>query len=271
MPELPEVETVVRDLRALIVGQSLTGLRVGKRKLRHPWKPNWSRQIVGRRIEAIRRRGKWIIVDLDDGSHLLVHLGMTGRFTVEDSRTRLAPHTHLVFKLDSGVTLRFRDVRRFGSVRHCATTALLISGLEPKLGPEPWDLTPKEWLASLKATRRSLKAILLDQSVVAGVGNIYADEALFAARLPPTQLGHHTTATQAQRLRLAIIQVLEQAIVARGSSVRDYVGGNGQSGGFQARHAVYGRTGQECVRCGAEIRVLRLAGRSTHYCPACQR
>ncbi len=271
MPELPEVETVVRDLRPRLVGRTLTGLRVGKRKLRHSWKPGWTKLVAGRRVAGLRRRGKWIIVDFDNGTHLLVHLGMTGRFTVELETAEIAPHTHLIFSLDVGGHLRFRDVRRFGSVRFCAKSADLERELDPKLGPEPWALQPAEFRASLKATRRSLKAVLLDQSVVAGVGNIYADEALFAAKLPPTQLGCQTTPAQAERLRHAMIQVLEKAIQARGSTVRTYVGGNGEKGGYQRALAVYGRAGKECPRCGAPIRSIRLAGRSTHFCPACQR
>jgi formamidopyrimidine-DNA glycosylase len=270
MPELPEVETVVRDLRPLVVGKRIASVRVGKRKLRHPWKPGWTKRVTGRTVAGLRRRGKWIIIDLDDASHLLAHLGMTGRFTVESPEAKTAAHTHLIFTLDSGAQLRFRDVRRFGSVRHCATSAELERDLGSKLGPEPWKLTSTAWLASLKATSRCLKAVLLDQNIVAGVGNIYADEALFVARLAPTQRGRRTSQQQAEQLRLAIVAVLERAIGARGTTFRDYVGGNGQTGGFQHALAVYGRAGEVCRECGATIRVMRLAGRSTHYCPNCQ-
>jgi len=270
MPELPEVETVVRDLQPLLVSKCIVSMRVGKHKLRHPWKPRWTKRVTGRKVAALRRRGKWIIIDLDNDSHLLAHLGMTGRFTVEPPEAKTGAHTHLIFTLDSGAQLRFRDVRRFGSVRHCATSTELERELASKLGPEPWELTPDRWLASLKATSRCLKAVLLDQHIVAGVGNIYADEALFAARLAPRQRGRRTSPEQAEQLRLAIVAVLDRAIAARGTTFRDYVGGNGQAGGFQHALAVYGRASEACRECGNEIRLTRLAGRSTHYCPNCQ-
>src|SRR5260370_2822232 len=142
MPELPEVETVVRDLRPLLVGKRIAGLRVGRRKLRHAWKPGWTKRVRDRAIFALRRRGKWIIIDLDDASHLLVHLGMTGRFTVNLAVAEIEAHTHLIFLLDAGTQLRFCDVRRFGSVRQFATTAELENQFGPKLGPEPCAVPP---------------------------------------------------------------------------------------------------------------------------------
>jgi formamidopyrimidine-DNA glycosylase len=181
-------------------------------------------------------------------------------------------HTHLVLDLDDGkAQLRFRDVRRFG----CALVLERASDLEDffldrQLGPEPFDLLKDAWRSELGATRRCLKAALLDQQLVAGVGNIYADEALFEARLPPTQLGCDTSPEQADRLRRAIVKVLSRAIEQRGSSIRDYLDGNGQAGGYQREFRVYDRTGEPCSRCRAPIERIRLAGRSTHYCPSCQ-
>ncbi|HEV3144034.1 MAG TPA: bifunctional DNA-formamidopyrimidine glycosylase/DNA-(apurinic or apyrimidinic site) lyase [Gemmataceae bacterium] len=272
MPELPEVETVVRDLRPLLCGQRLIAVHTSRRKLRQPWKRAWQSHVLGKRVEAVRRRGKWIIVDLEQSSHLLVHLGMTGRFTVVESQTPKAAHTHVIFRLNDGEReLRFADIRRFGSVRYCANPDELDRLLGSKLGPEPWEMDPNDFYQRLRSSRRCLKAILLDQSVIAGVGNIYADESLFVARLSPKQLGARSTRAQTDRLLRAITEVLNQAIRYRGSSIRDYVGGNGEQGQYQNEFQVYGRAGEPCPNCGRAIACIRLAGRATHFCPRCQR
>ncbi len=270
MPELPEVETVVRDLQPMLTGRVLLALRRGKRKLRRPWKPAWDALLTGRRVEAVRRRGKWIVLDLDS-RHLVIHLGMTGQLTVTDAVTIEEDHTHLIFTLDDGRHLRFRDIRRFGSVTLFEdANALQTFFEEALLGPEPWDLKRIDWRKRLNASKRSLKAMLLDQRLVAGVGNIYADEALFEARLHPTLTGKSLSGAEAERLRKAILVVLERAIERRGSTISDYRDGSGARGGYQKEFRVYGRTGKPCVRCNTPIEWLRLAGRSTHYCPRCQ-
>jgi formamidopyrimidine-DNA glycosylase len=272
MPELPEVETIVRDLRPLLGGKRIAAVRAGKHRLRTPWRASWTRHVVGRLVMALRRRGKWIVAELDDGSQLLFHLGMTGQLTVRPATIAAERHTHFVFVLDDGQRqLRFRDVRRFGSVRYLRARADLEREFEGRLGPEPWDLKATSWHISWRRSRRCLKAILLDQTTVAGVGNIYADEALFAARLSPRQTGRTTTLEQAERLRAAILEVLERAIAGRGTSFSDYVGGSGLRGDFQERLQVYGRAGLPCYECRRAIACIRLAGRSTHYCPGCQR
>ena len=273
MPELPEVETVVRDLRPRLVGRRVTGVWAGRLALRKRWDARWKKRLIGRRVEAIRRRGKWIVVEMDAGDRLLIHLGMTGQLTVKPADTPKEDHTHLIFDLDDGVDhLRFRDVRRFGS----ATLFKAEEDVEAffraaELGPEPFGLDPAYWRDRLAATARCLKAVLLDQRVVAGVGNIYADEALFEARLHPAWIASALDARAADRMRRAVEAVLKRAIGRRGSSIRDYVGGNGQAGEMQNEFRVYGRTGEPCLRCGAPIERVRLAGRSTHFCPACQK
>jgi formamidopyrimidine-DNA glycosylase len=269
VPELPEVETVARDLRPHLVGRRLVAVTAGDRPLRRAWAPAWADRLRGRRVRAVRRRGKWLLIDLDAGL-LVVHLGMTGQLTTGPADRPLADHTHLRVALDDGTELRFRDVRRFGSVTLFDDAAALDEFLDGRLGPEPWDLDPRDWRAALAGTGRSLKAVLLDQRVVAGVGNIYADEALFAARLPPTLRGRDVTPAQAERLRKAIPTVLESAIRRRGSSIRTYVGGSGLRGSYQEEFRVYGRTGAPCRRCRTPVARVRLAGRSTHYCPKCQ-
>lgn len=273
MPELPEVETVVRDLRPYLTGACITSMRASAKPLRKPWKPAWNRQVRQHRISSIRRRGKWIVIDLDNAGRLVIHLGMTGQLTVVARGHPHEAHTHLVFDLDDGSRqLRFRDIRRFGSATWFADEAALECFFQASgLGPEPFTLEPAYWRQQLQCTNRCLKAVLLDQQVAAGVGNIYADEALFEARLHPARLASELSAAEAGRLRKAIAVVLTRAIERRGSSIRNYVGGSGLKGEYQNEFRAYGRTGQPCTRCGTPIVRVRLAGRSTHYCPRCQR
>ncbi len=273
MPELPEVETVVRELRPLLVGRRLgTVRRPTGQSLRRPWLPAWDRALAGQIVWAVTRRGKWIVCALEGEDSLVFHLGMTGRLTVAPAGAPTEPHTHLVIDLDGGEQqLRFRDVRRFGSatlVRSAAKLAELFDAAG--LGPEPFELARADWARRLAGTTRAVKAVLLDQQVVAGVGNIYADEALFEARVHPARPADRLSAPEAERLRKAVVTVLRRAIDRRGSTIRDYVGGSGQPGGYQDEFRAYGRTGEPCRRCRAEIVRVRLAGRSTHFCPRCQ-
>lgn len=280
MPELPEVETVARDLRPLVVGRAITGVRQSKKKLRRAWKHAWNAKVIGSRIEAVRRRGKWILIDLEDrrakprGSQaeplLRVHLGMTGQFTVAPAGTPEPDHLHVVFSLDDGTELRLRDSRRFGSAEYFPDRAAVEAEMNAELGPEPFGIDPNYFREKVRGTSRNLKALLLDQKAVAGVGNIYADEALFHAKLHPGRLGKSLSSEECDRLREAIEAVMTKAIESRGSTIRDYVGGSGLRGGFQKQFAVYGRTSEPCPACGTPIKSARFAGRSSHYCPACQ-
>ena len=270
MPELPEVETVVRDLRSLLVGRTFAGIEVSRKALRRKWSRSWVATLLGQRVDGIHRRGKWILIDLGE-PWLLVHLGMTGQFTIAGADLPRETHTHIVFTLDDANELRFRDIRRFGSVTlYSARAKLDAFFVQNGLGPEPFDLDGTYWRQSLQNTKRSLKAILLDQTIVAGVGNIYADEALFEAKLHPTKLGMELTPRQAHMLQHSLVAVLRRAIERRGSSIRDYVGGSGLKGHFQHEFRVYGQAGEPCSRCRAAIEKMTLAGRSTHFCPKCQ-
>jgi formamidopyrimidine-DNA glycosylase len=272
VPELPEVETVVRDLRPHLTGAVIAAVQVSSKSLRRPWQPEWSARLVGRQIKSVERRGKWIVLNLDRDGHLVIHLGMTGQLRVHPASESVRDHTHLILTLDRGRHLRFRDVRRFGSAILFTDTATLGRFFEQSgLGPEPFGLKPAYFRKALSRTSRCLKAVLLDQRVVAGVGNIYADEALFQARLHPRRLGRDLKDAEADRLRRAITTVLNRAIEKRGSTIRDYVGGSGQKGGYQEEFRVYGRTAAPCSRCRTPIARIRLAGRSTHYCPRCQK
>ena len=271
MPELPEVETVVRDLRPLLAGRSIRAVYVGKQKLRNAWKPGWNAKIAGTAVTAIERRGKWILVALGSELTLLVHLGMTGQLTVRPAKDALEDHTHLCFALDDGCELRFRDIRRFGSATLFESRIALKEYLDARLGPEPFGLDPGRFHEQLKSTARSLKAFLLDQTNLAGVGNIYADESCFLAGVYPGKRANTMTRKQAEALRLAIELVLTNAIEGRGSTIRDYVGGSGLKGNFQNEFNVYGRTGEPCPKCGTAIAMVRIAGRSSHHCGRCQK
>jgi formamidopyrimidine-DNA glycosylase len=272
MPELPEVETVVREIRPLVVGRTFTQVTVSAQALRRAWAPEWASDLVGQRVVAVNRRGKWIFVELAKGRILVIHLGMTGQLTVVPKKAPLESHTHVVFKLGrTRHDLRFRDIRRFGSVALLPRGQTIDDYLAAiGLGPEPFGVKTAYWRERLARTERNLKAILLDQRVVAGVGNIYADESLFAARLHPARRGCSLTSREVRRLGAAVPMVLNLAIAKRGSTIRNYVGGSGLRGGFQDEFCVYGRTGEHCLRCRCPIEQIRLAGRSTHFCPRCQ-
>jgi formamidopyrimidine-DNA glycosylase len=272
VPELPEVETVVRDLRPLLTGRRVVLVSASEQKLRQPWRPEWATDLPGRRFDSVTRRGKWIVLELDSGARLVVHLGMTGQLTVAPPGTAVPDHTHLVFRLDDRHELRYRDVRRFGGATLFASAADVEAFFaENGLGPEPFTLDPQAWRDSLAATGRQIKAVLLDQTVVAGVGNIYADEALFAAKLHPARRANLLTRAEADRLRKAVASVLTYAIGKRGSTIRDYVGGSGLAGGYQDEFRAYGRGGEPCRRCETPLEMLRVGGRASHYCPNCQK
>ncbi len=274
MPELPEVETVVRDLQPCLVGRRLTAVKqTSRHALRRPWRPAWSAEVAGRHVKGVERRGKWILVRIEGEKTLVFHLGMTGQLTVTPAAAPVATHTHLIFPLDDGEQqLRFRDIRRFGSATLFRDRPTLEDFfVQAGLGPEPFDLPASYWRERLRGSRRCLKAVLLDQGVVAGVGNIYADESLFQARLHPARPACDLDDAEADRLRRAVATVLRRAIEQRGSSIRDYVGGSGLRGEYQNEFRVYGRTGEPCPRCGAAVACLRLGGRSSHFCPQCQK
>jgi formamidopyrimidine-DNA glycosylase len=276
VPELPEVETVVRELRPRLTGRRFLSVacsrcyaaaRRVRGRARRPWQPTWGARLLGSRVEAVRRRGKWVVLELNGPGRLVFHLGMTGQLAVAPADAPAPPHTHLRFALSDGWNeLRFRDARRFGSATLFSDDAALEAFFaRSRLGPEPFDVAAADWRGRLAATARPLKAVLLDQRFVAGVGNIYADEALFAARLHPARPGRGLGAAEADRLRRAVGSVLRRAIARRGTDLGDGV----VVGAYETR--VYGRAGKPCPRCRAAVERVRLAGRSTHFCPRCQR
>lgn len=274
MPELPEVETVVRQLRRSLPGRRFSRIHLGRHPLRVRWQRSWNRHVVGRKVAEVQRRGKWILVQLDEpaaGDALLAHLGMTGRLYVTGKATPKAPHTHVVFGLDDGLEeLRYQDPRRFGLVRYLPAEERQQFESAQGLGPEPWEVTIASLCSTLRRTRRCIKAVLLDQRVLAGIGNIYADEALFEAGLSPHRLGQNLSEIEVKRLLQAITRVLDRAIRRHGSTILSFVYGDGQKGNYQSEFRVYGRRGQTCPRCRHVIAACRLAGRTTHFCPGCQ-
>ena len=272
MPELPEVETVVRDLIPLLTLKTIIKVEVPGKKLRRPWNPLWSQLLENQTIEKVARRGKWIIISLRSNLQLLIHLGMTGQLCVFNQKTPRQSHVNLVFSLDRGVEeLRFRDIRRFGSADLFLSQQALNEFFESReLGPEPFNIPEDYWLTTLAKSSRNLKAFLLDQKNITGVGNIYADESLFKSGLHPSRKAESLSKKEALLLAKCIGEVLSCAIENRGSTIMNYVGGSGLMGGYQDALQAYGRPGEPCRKCGQPIKKIVLAGRSTHFCPICQ-
>jgi len=271
MPELPEVETVVRGLANRITDRRIVRLDLQRGDLRWPIPRGLRRKTEGRLIEAVRRRAKYILIHLEGGGVLLMHLGMSGRLTVVNAGDRTPPelHDHVVFTLDDGTRIRFNDQRRFGVLDYLRENALEQHPLLRELGPEPLDpgFTGEVLAASLTGKRTPLKAALLDQQIVAGLGNIYVSEVLYHAGLSPRRLARTVTLERAGRLVQAIREVLGRAIAAGGSSLRNYVQASGELGYFQHQWAVYGREGEPCpgCDCGGGIRRIVQSNRSTFY------
>ncbi|HVN03633.1 MAG TPA: bifunctional DNA-formamidopyrimidine glycosylase/DNA-(apurinic or apyrimidinic site) lyase [Bryobacteraceae bacterium] len=262
MPELPEVETVARSI-ARIVGRRIVSAEFTCLRILRGNPDEMSAALAGRRIRGIERRGKFIVIQLDAGWSFIVHLGMTGKLLLGGTPGK---HTHAVINLDRGV-LRYEDQRQFGKLE---VGRGLPARLE-KLGPEPLEISPAEFAARLKRRKARIKAVLLDQHFLRGLGNIYADETLFRAGVHPLAIGARLRPDRVKRLHAAIVEVLTQAIAKGGSSISDYVDAEGRSGFFQFEHRVYQRTGEPCVTCGTPVRRIWVAQRGTHYCPKCQR
>jgi formamidopyrimidine-DNA glycosylase len=261
MPELPEVETVVRSVAAHLAGRRIVSTQFTSRFVTPGSRAKLSRKLAGRRIEAVTRRGKFILIALDQGT-LTVHLGMTGKLLVEGEA---GEHTHGVFTLDDGLLL-YHDPRQFGRIE-------FSDGAPPRvarLGPEPLEISFDEFRARLRRKAR-MKALLLNQAFLAGLGNIYADESLFAAGIHPLTMANSLSAARTSKLYTSIRGILTHAIQLGGSSISDYVNARGERGWFQMEHRVYGREGEPCANCGRPIRKILVAQRGTHYCPHCQK
>jgi formamidopyrimidine-DNA glycosylase len=274
VPELPEVETIVADLRPHLVGRTIERCALSFPSIvRHPEPEDFVDAVTGMRIESMTRRGKYIYLHLCDEVVLVVHLGMTGQMRLVDAVAPLEKHTHAVFFLDDGRQLRYRDPRRFGRLLAGTLDALLTSKKMPRLGPEPIDplFEADALYRELRRRRAPLKAVLLDQKAIAGIGNIYADESLHRARLRPTRVASTVSRQSARRLHQSLRDSLELAIANRGSSVDTYRDAWGEPGGQQEKLLVYGRAGEPCFTCGRPLSSVRIAGRTTVFCRRCQR
>lgn len=268
MPELPEVETVCRTLRPHLVGRRIEHVDVRERRLRRPVDGDLENRLVGRVIRGVRRRAKYILMDVGGGEQWVVHLGMSGRLCVGLPPAGLS-HVHVVASLDAGVTLYYRDPRRFG--------LMLLSRGEERLGdlgmePLGEEFTPGRLIGLRRRHRRvTVKSLLMDSRKVVGVGNIYANEALFEAGIRPTRRYGRVTGREIENLVRAVRAVLRRAIEEGGSSLSDYRDGEGRAGAFQASFRVYDRAGEPCRVCAAIIRGRIVGGRGSFYCPECQR
>lgn len=274
MPELPEIETVKRTLSPLICGATIQSCRIIRPEvIKHPAAADFAFLLRGQRIDSAGRRGKYLLLNLASGDTLIAHLRMTGRMLCTPPEHPLPPHTHVVFELDNDRELRFADTRRFGGLwLQRAGEADDFSGRQ-RLGPEPFDAVfGADYLKARLGQRRiTIKQGILDQAVVAGLGNIYADEALFVAGIAPDRHTDSLSDAEWQAMAAAIVPVLESAIAHNGTTFADYLDGTGREGQNLPYLQVYRRTGQPCRRCGAAIVRIKVGGRSSHYCPGCQK
>ena len=270
MPELPEVETIRAGLETRLCGRRIMRVDLFRPDLRFPFGPGFATGLAGQRILDVGRRAKYLLIALENGATLLSHLGMSGRYRFDAEETA---HDHVIFHLDDGARVVYSDPRRFGFMELIAPGALGQNRFLRQLGIEPLGNEmngPR--LAQLLAGRRTpLKSALLDQRLIAGLGNIYVCEALFRARLSPRRMAASVRGSRAENLTAAIRGVLREALAAGGSSLRDYVAADGSLGYFQHGFDVYGRAGESCKHCGKTIARLTQSGRSTFYCPGCQR
>ena len=275
MPELPEVETVRRGLALKMTGRRIVRAELRRPDLRRPFPPNLAEQLAGAKIRALGRRGKYLLMKFDGDGVLLLHLGMSGRITAGEASASGARHDHVMLTLDDGTVVTFNDPRRFGLLDYLRRSEVVRHPLLAPLGPEPLgpDFTAAYLAHKLTGKTASIKSALLDQRIVAGLGNIYVCEALYRARLSPRRLAGSVGRGRAERLVAAIRAVLEEAIEAGGSSLRDYVQANGELGYFQHRWAVYGHEGEPCPGCNCAEGVRRIvqSGRSTFFCARRQR
>jgi len=263
VPELPEVETVVRSIAPLVGRRIVSAEFRSTRILRGGDPDQMAERLQGRQIAAVKRYGKFILVSLRGGGYLVIHLGMTGRLLLGGDPGK---HTHAILTLDRGVLL-YDDSRQFG----CVEVSEEFPQRVRRLGPEPLEVTFEEFAAALKRRKTRVKALLLDQGFVRGVGNIYADEALFRAGIHPLAVACRLRGGRPRRLFDAVVAVLTEAIAAGGSSISDYVDAEGRKGFFQFSHRVYQRTDEPCLTCKTPIRRVLVSQRSSHFCPKCQK
>ncbi|MGZ7065395.1 MAG: bifunctional DNA-formamidopyrimidine glycosylase/DNA-(apurinic or apyrimidinic site) lyase [Candidatus Aminicenantales bacterium] len=272
MPELPEVETIVRSLAPGIRGRVIERARLFFKPLLRRAPRGGLAVLAGKRVLSVRRRGKMAIIACEGGLSLVFHLKMTGQLLLAASGETRDKHTRLIVKFgDGGPELRFRDVRKFGFLLCVSGTPEDACAELSSLGPEPLEITIEDFGRALRGRKARIKGLLLDQTVIAGIGNIYADEILFDSGIHPVTRAAALTKEDAGRLWESTRKILALAIEAKGSTLRDYVDAEGRAGGFQFFHKVYDREGAPCVKCGTPVQRIRVAGRSSYFCARCQR
>jgi formamidopyrimidine-DNA glycosylase len=271
MPELPEVETIARGLAAELEGAVIESVHVRHICAVDGDLGKFKRALTGARISDVSRRGKVLLVRLGDDNVMAVHLRMTGRLVVENSEAGPGKHTHLVMHLADGRLLTYADTRKFGSCRVASMADLAKWPFYASLGPEPLEISKKEFRELFRDKRAQIKSLLLNQKVIAGIGNIYADESLFRAGIRPGAKADGISAARLEKLRQSLLEVLEEAIAANGSSISDYVDSGGHAGAFQNDFRVYGRAGEPCRVCGKTLVKRTVAGRTSTFCTRCQR
>lgn len=272
MPELPEVETVCRGLAPMLVGHRFIKVKSSDKQLRQPLPPGLAKKITGKQVMEVSRRAKYIQIILADGTICIVHLGMSGKLLLHAKPQVRQKHDHVWMELDNGMELVFNDPRRFGLLAVSDIASVERHPLFAHLGIEPLSkaFTVSWLLAKCKGKKQSIKQMLMDASIVVGVGNIYASESLFRAGILPDRPAGGITKTEAGKLVNAVKEVLEAAIASGGSTLRDYVRSNGDVGYFQHHFSVYGKEGKPCEQCGTAIKRITQSGRSTFYCRKCQ-
>lgn len=267
MPELPEVETVCRGLRELVLGKTIQQVTVLRPSIIQGEVSAFQQAVYGQKIIRLERRGKYIIFVLEAGA-ILSHLRMEGKYEYVPEQTVYKKHTHVIFQLDQGMQLRYIDVRAFGRLQYFATLEELQAALT--LGPEPWEADPKQVWTQLQRYRSAIKTVLLNQKVISGLGNIYVDEVLFAAQLSPFQPANTLSEAEVIRVINESQRILKAAIQVGGTTVHTYKNAKGESGHYQEQLQVYHKEGQACPRCGSLLEKSKLNGRGTHFCPNCQ-
>ncbi len=272
MPELPEVETIVRGLKKALVGKKIEDVRVFFPGIIKQDSENFTRHVIQTKVIGVRRRGKFILIDLSNGKTILLHLGMTGSCLFLRRSSPLNKHDHLTVTLcRSQKELRYNDQRKFGRIKSFSTSNQgNISDLR-ELGPEPLNMSSSDFVNLLKRRKGRIKPALLNQQIIAGLGNIYADESLFEARIHPLQRPDKISPPKLRRLHQAIQKILKRAIRAGGSSIENYCNIDGEIGSFQLQHKVYGREGLLCKKCKTKIKRIKISQRSSYFCPRCQK
>ncbi len=271
MPELPEVETIVRGLKRTVLGKKIKAITIVPSRVLRNKLSYFKRNLIGLKIIGVKRRGKNIILQLSSGNLILIHLGMTGNLIYLKRPAPLIKHDHLNMEFSDKSQLRYNDPRKFGKFKLVKSSRIENIGDLKSLGPEPLEITENDFIRLLQTRRGRIKSTLLNQKFIAGIGNIYADEALFEAKIYPEEKPCNISSNRLKKLHQAIQKILKKAIHAGGSSIDNYLDVEGKQGFFQFYHKVYGKTGKPCPRCKTRIKRITLNQRSTHFCPQCQR